>query len=293
MCVCVSVLWWWMDGWIQWYRRCIFTTEQFIFFFFNCFCSPGTWLTACFCPFSRLALYVYEYLLHVGAQKSAQTFLSEVRHNFAACLLLHVRLPSHMRYKSVQELDLEDINCVGVSANVCIICCQIIPADSKVRNHVSHVWIELLKHCAIESTHKIIMYRYINHMLSCKHESFFGVCSLTHKNEEPHLWDAICVKNIPVKQGNTFSPRNYKLAMAREPPDIPSSTSAHAGTCSASASSSFPLHSKKYLLHLNRLSVFLVSDVYFSEPLSHNEQYRISSVWWCLLALQCLIQMPP
>lgn len=29
------------------------------------------------CP-CRLALYVYEYLLHVGAQKSAQTFLSEV-----------------------------------------------------------------------------------------------------------------------------------------------------------------------------------------------------------------------
>uniref|UniRef100_A0A3Q3DI98 Uncharacterized protein n=1 Tax=Hippocampus comes TaxID=109280 RepID=A0A3Q3DI98_HIPCM len=27
----------------------------------------------------KLALYVYEYLLHVGAQKSAQTFLSEVR----------------------------------------------------------------------------------------------------------------------------------------------------------------------------------------------------------------------
>lgn len=27
----------------------------------------------------RLALYVYEYLLHVGAQKSAQTFLSEVK----------------------------------------------------------------------------------------------------------------------------------------------------------------------------------------------------------------------
>ena len=27
---------------------------------------------------SRLALYVYEYLLHSGAQKSAQTFLSEV-----------------------------------------------------------------------------------------------------------------------------------------------------------------------------------------------------------------------
>lgn len=30
------------------------------------------------CLLSRLALYVYEYLLHVGAQKSAQTFLSEV-----------------------------------------------------------------------------------------------------------------------------------------------------------------------------------------------------------------------
>lgn len=28
--------------------------------------------------FRRLALYVYEYLLHVGAQKSAQTFLNEV-----------------------------------------------------------------------------------------------------------------------------------------------------------------------------------------------------------------------
>uniref|UniRef100_A0A8B9NJ05 LisH domain-containing protein n=1 Tax=Accipiter nisus TaxID=211598 RepID=A0A8B9NJ05_9AVES len=31
-----------------------------------------------FCLFFRLALYVYEYLLHVGAQKSAQTFLSEL-----------------------------------------------------------------------------------------------------------------------------------------------------------------------------------------------------------------------
>ncbi|XP_025410181.1 single-stranded DNA-binding protein 3-like isoform X2 [Sipha flava] len=28
---------------------------------------------------SRLALYVYEYLLHIGAQKAAQTFLSEIR----------------------------------------------------------------------------------------------------------------------------------------------------------------------------------------------------------------------
>uniref|UniRef100_A0A672R0E0 Single-stranded DNA-binding protein 2-like n=1 Tax=Sinocyclocheilus grahami TaxID=75366 RepID=A0A672R0E0_SINGR len=33
----------------------------------------------CFSVFYRLALYVYEYLLHVGAQKSAQTFLSEIR----------------------------------------------------------------------------------------------------------------------------------------------------------------------------------------------------------------------
>lgn len=32
--------------------------------------------------FHRLALYVYEYLLHVGAQKSAQTFLSEVKSLF-------------------------------------------------------------------------------------------------------------------------------------------------------------------------------------------------------------------
>lgn len=30
------------------------------------------------CLYFRLALYVYEYLLHVGAQKAAQTFLSEV-----------------------------------------------------------------------------------------------------------------------------------------------------------------------------------------------------------------------
>lgn len=28
--------------------------------------------------FFRLALYVYEYLLHIGAQKAAQTFLNEV-----------------------------------------------------------------------------------------------------------------------------------------------------------------------------------------------------------------------
>lgn len=34
----------------------------------------------------RLALYVYEYLLHVGAQKSAQTFLSEVSPKDAVCV---------------------------------------------------------------------------------------------------------------------------------------------------------------------------------------------------------------
>ena len=37
--------------------------------------------------FFRLALYVYEYLLHVGAQKSAQTFLSEVS-ILKLCLLM-------------------------------------------------------------------------------------------------------------------------------------------------------------------------------------------------------------
>lgn len=36
-------------------------------------------LTATSSHFHRLALYVYEYLLHVGAQKAAQTFLSEIR----------------------------------------------------------------------------------------------------------------------------------------------------------------------------------------------------------------------
>lgn len=35
----------------------------------------------------KLALYVYEYLLHVGAQKAAQTFLTEVSsfHWFVIC----------------------------------------------------------------------------------------------------------------------------------------------------------------------------------------------------------------
>ena len=38
----------------------------------------------------RLALYVYEYLLHVGAQKAAQTFLNEVinwNYAFLHCML--------------------------------------------------------------------------------------------------------------------------------------------------------------------------------------------------------------
>lgn len=33
---------------------------------------------------------MYEYLLHVGAQKSAQTFLSEVRYVFYDCSMLDV-----------------------------------------------------------------------------------------------------------------------------------------------------------------------------------------------------------
>ena len=35
-------------------------------------------LNPSFCSVSRLALYVYEYLLHAGATRAAQTFLSEV-----------------------------------------------------------------------------------------------------------------------------------------------------------------------------------------------------------------------
>lgn len=44
------------------------------------------------CLFFRLALYVYEYLLHVGAQKSAQTFLSEVC--FLCLFFSHAQLSS-------------------------------------------------------------------------------------------------------------------------------------------------------------------------------------------------------
>ncbi|XP_017734928.1 PREDICTED: single-stranded DNA-binding protein 4 isoform X2 [Rhinopithecus bieti] len=45
--------------------------------------TPGPWrgshLMRTQLLWHRLALYVYEYLLHIGAQKSAQTFLSEIR----------------------------------------------------------------------------------------------------------------------------------------------------------------------------------------------------------------------
>lgn len=44
-----------------------------------CMLCPPRCVSPCVFLLSRLALYVYEYLLHVGAQKSAQTFLSEVR----------------------------------------------------------------------------------------------------------------------------------------------------------------------------------------------------------------------
>lgn len=54
--------------------------------------EPAPTLPAC-----RLALYVYEYLLHVGAQKSAQTFLSEVSQPCQAELPLpHTWRPLHL-----------------------------------------------------------------------------------------------------------------------------------------------------------------------------------------------------
>lgn len=49
------------------------------------------------CPLSRLALYVYEYLLHVGAQKSAQTFLSEVSGTPPSIQFLDTPLPTILR----------------------------------------------------------------------------------------------------------------------------------------------------------------------------------------------------
>lgn len=71
----VKQLWlikgWRMRGW---------TCFMIVLWIENIFMWPST-LTCVFLS-SRLALYVYEYLLHVGAQKSAQTFLSEVRNSF-------------------------------------------------------------------------------------------------------------------------------------------------------------------------------------------------------------------
>lgn len=40
----------------------------------------------------RLALYVYEYLLHIGAQKAAQTFLNEVSNWLKFIFLYYITL---------------------------------------------------------------------------------------------------------------------------------------------------------------------------------------------------------
>ena len=47
----------------------------------------------------RLALYVYEYLLHVGAQKAAQTFLNEVRSHLEMSMKLKVAMKMKMKLK--------------------------------------------------------------------------------------------------------------------------------------------------------------------------------------------------
>lgn len=76
----------------------------FFSYFDPVFCSPnicccllGSWWTTdpfpptvFFIFMCRLALYVYEYLLHVGAQKSAQTFLSEVSRKHAVRVFVWV-----------------------------------------------------------------------------------------------------------------------------------------------------------------------------------------------------------
>ena len=57
----------------------------------------------------RLALYVYEYLLHVGAQKSAQTFLSEVsilEVSFRKYYILNIRLVHNLEILSQIDLPL-------------------------------------------------------------------------------------------------------------------------------------------------------------------------------------------
>lgn len=56
------------------------------------------------CVFCRLALYVYEYLLHVGAQKSAQTFLSEVRRHRTCNPTLILKMLKKIQIKSISVL---------------------------------------------------------------------------------------------------------------------------------------------------------------------------------------------
>lgn len=50
--------------------------------------------------FPRLALYVYEYLLHVGAQKSAQTFLSEVS---VGCVFVRSSIPASKKHRNASR----------------------------------------------------------------------------------------------------------------------------------------------------------------------------------------------
>ena len=48
----------------------------------------------------RLALYVYEYLLHVGAQKAAQTFLNEViRLKMRMKMRMEIRMKMRLKRK--------------------------------------------------------------------------------------------------------------------------------------------------------------------------------------------------
>ena len=44
-------------------------------------------------------MYVYEYLLHVGAQKAAQTFLNEVRSHLEMSMKLKVAMKMKMKLK--------------------------------------------------------------------------------------------------------------------------------------------------------------------------------------------------
>lgn len=55
----------------------------------------------------RLALYVYEYLIHSGAQKSAQTFLSEV------CSAIHLLMHENLK-QSVNNFAITWVNSVFI-----------------------------------------------------------------------------------------------------------------------------------------------------------------------------------